>query len=105
MQVSVQGTRLWFNVDGCALVGEGATVVQRPTVLLAYGGPGSYAHSYFKPYFSHLSAQAQVVYVDRRGHGRSLRHDPDRWSFEVCADDKQAFCDDVGIERPVVLGH
>jgi pimeloyl-ACP methyl ester carboxylesterase len=27
------------------------------------------------------------------------------WSFEACADDVRAFCDALGIERPVVVGH
>ena len=47
----------------------------------------------------------QVVYLDLRGHGRSARHDPADWSFELCADDLRAFCDAVGIVKPIVLGH
>ena len=54
---------------------------------------------------SELTSQAQVVYLDLRDHGRSARHDPTEWSFEVCADDLRAFCDGIGVERPVVLGH
>jgi pimeloyl-ACP methyl ester carboxylesterase len=105
MDVAVNGTRLWFDVDGCALVPDGPVLRRRPTVVLVHGGPGSYDHSYFKPHFSPLAAQAQVVYLDLRDHGRSRRHDPARWSFEVCADDLRAFCDTIGIDRPVVLGH
>jgi pimeloyl-ACP methyl ester carboxylesterase len=37
--------------------------------------------------------------------GRSARHDPIDWSFEVCADDVRAFCDTVGSTAPVVYGH
>jgi proline iminopeptidase len=73
--------------------------------VLLHGGPGSYDHSYFKPDFTALSAHAQVVYLDLRDHGRSARHDPIDWSFEVCADDVRAFCDKVGITAPVVYGH
>jgi pimeloyl-ACP methyl ester carboxylesterase len=62
-------------------------------------------HSYFKPYFGHLTDLAQVIYLDLREHGRSARHGPAGWNFEVCADDLRAFCDAVGILRPVVLGH
>ena len=78
---------------------------ERPTVVLVHGGPGSYDHSYFKPHFAHLTDEAQVVYLDLRDHGRSARHDPADWSFEVCADDLRAFCDTIGIVRPIVLGH
>jgi proline iminopeptidase len=105
MRVEVNGTRLWFDVDGAGLVPDGAEMRQRPTVVLVHGGPGSWDHSYLKPHFSRLTDVAQVVYVDLRDHGRSARHDPRRWTFEDCADDLRAFCDGLGIERPVVFGH
>jgi proline iminopeptidase len=105
VQIEVNGTRLWFDVDGPALVPDGAEMRARPTVVLLHGGPGSYDHSYFKPEFSRLSEVAQVVYLDVRGHGRSEWGDPSDWSFEACADDICAFCDALGIARPVVFGH
>ena len=105
MQIEVNGTRLWFDVDGSALVPDGSTMRERPTVVLLHGGPGGFDHSYFKPDFARLAEAAQVVYLDLRGHGRSERGDPADWSFEVCADDVRAFCDALGIARPVVLGH
>jgi pimeloyl-ACP methyl ester carboxylesterase len=105
MHVEVNGTRLWFDVDGSVLVPEGSAMRQRPTVVLLHGGPGSYDHSYFKPEFARLTSQAQVVYLDLRGHGRSAWGNPADWSFEVCADDLRAFCDTLGIVRPVIYGH
>jgi pimeloyl-ACP methyl ester carboxylesterase len=105
MHLDANGTRLWFDVDGAALVPDGAAMRMRPTVVLLHGGPGSYDHSYFKPDFGRLGDVAQVVYLDLRGHGRSEHGDPDGWSFEACADDVAAFCDALGIERPIVLGH
>lgn len=77
----------------------------RPTLVLVHGGPGGWDHSYFKPHFAHMTAVAQVVYLDLRGHGRSDWGDPEEWSFEVCADDVRLFCDALEIEQPVVLGH
>ena len=105
MQVEVNGTQLWFDVDGPALVPDGQSMRERPTVVLLHGGPGSYDHSYFKPDFAALTQVAQVVYLDLRYHGRSARSDPADWSFEGCADDVRAFCDVVGIVRPIVFGH
>ncbi|MBA2643273.1 MAG: alpha/beta hydrolase [Actinobacteria bacterium] len=105
MRVEVNGTRLWFDVDGPALVPNGPAMRARPTVVLLHGGPGSYDHSYFKPDFAPLANEAQVVYLDLRGHGRSEWRDPADWGFEVCADDVRAFCDVLGIARPVVYGH
>ncbi len=105
MHVEVNGTRLWFDVEGPALVPEGPMMRERPTVVLLHGGPGSFDHSYFKPDFARLSEAAQVVYLDLRGHGRSEWGDPASWSFEVCADDVRTFCDALGIARPIVYGH
>ena len=105
MQIEVNGTRLWFDVDGPSLVTDGPTMRERPTVVLFHGGPGGYDHSYFKPDFAPLTQHAQVVYLDLRSHGRSARHDPSQWTFEACADDVRAFCDALGIERPIVYGH
>jgi proline iminopeptidase len=105
MQVQVNGTTLWFDIEGSAVVPEGRRMVERPTLLLVHGGPGSYDHSYLKPWFGTLADAAQVVYVDLRDHGRSARHDPTQWSFEVCADDLAALCDALGLAAPIVLGH
>jgi proline iminopeptidase len=105
VQVAINGTRLWFDVEGPALVPSGNAMVQRPSLVLVHGGPGSFDHSYFKPWFSRLAERMQVVYLDLRGHGRSAWGDAATWSFEACADDVRAFCDAVGIERPFVLGH
>jgi proline iminopeptidase len=105
MHVDANGTRLWFDVEGSALVVDGDAMRGRPTVVLLHGGPGGFDHSYFKPDFARLADAAQVVYLDLRGHGRSEHGAPEEWSFERCADDVRAFCDALGIERPVVLGH
>jgi pimeloyl-ACP methyl ester carboxylesterase len=105
MRVEANGIGLWFDVDGPVLVPDGPEMGERPSVVLVHGGPGSYDHSYFKPDFARLAEIGQVVYLDLRGHGRSEWGDPADWSFELCADDLRAFCDAVGITRPVVYGH
>ena len=45
MYVAVNGTRLWFDVDGPGLVPDGPLMRSRPTVVLVHGGPGSWDHS------------------------------------------------------------
>jgi pimeloyl-ACP methyl ester carboxylesterase len=105
MHADVNGTRLWFDLDGSALVPDGTEMRRRPTVVLVHGGPGVYDHSYFKPDFALLTDHAQVVYLDLRGHGRSAWGDTTGWSFETCADDVRVFCDTIGIHRPIVFGH
>ncbi|HYN68633.1 MAG TPA: hypothetical protein VEX41_00290 [Candidatus Eisenbacteria bacterium] len=76
MHIEVNGTRLWFDVEGTSLIPDGARMQQRPTIVLIHGGPGTYDHSIFKPYFDRLARDPQVVYLDLRGHGRSARTDP-----------------------------
>jgi pimeloyl-ACP methyl ester carboxylesterase len=90
VHVDVNGTLLWFDVDGPALVPDGSTMRERPTVVLIHGGPGSHDHSYFKPSFTRLTTDAQVIFLDLRDHGRSSWHDPTSWSFEACADSSPA---------------
>jgi proline iminopeptidase len=105
MRIGVNGTQLWFDVEGSSLVADGGTLRARPTVVLVHGGPGSFDSSYFRPEFSRLAEHAQVVYLDLRGHGRSSWSDPADWNFEACADDIRGFCDGLDVERPVVVGH
>jgi proline iminopeptidase len=105
MRVEAKGTRLWFDVDGAALLPEGVEMRERPTVVLLHGGPGSFDHSYFKPDFARLAEFAQVVYLDLLGHGRSDRGDPAAWTFDLAADAVRDFCDALDIGRPIVLGH
>lgn len=105
MRVDANGTRLWFDVDGAALVPEGAAMRKRPTVVLLHGGPGGFDHSYLKPDFARLAEVAQVVYLDLLGHGRSDWGDPAAWTFELAADAVRDFCDALDIDQPVVFGH
>src|SRR4029453_15252366 len=101
MQLEVNGTRLWFDADGSALVPDGGEMRLRPTVVLGHGGPGGWDHSYFKPAFAPLTAHAQLVYVDLRGHGRSVWGDAAAWNVEACADDIGALHETVGMKRPL----
>jgi len=105
MHVKVNEVQLWFDVEGPSLVWDGSEHRRRPTVVLVHGGPGSFDHSYFKPDFGRLAEVAQVVYLDLRGHGRSTWGDAEEWSLVQCADDVRSFCDALGIDHPVVIGH
>jgi hypothetical protein len=93
IQIDVNGTRLWFDVDGPALVPGGSEMRQAQRLCWYAGGPGTYDHWYFKPDVSRLSEHAQVVYLDLRGHGRSDWGDAATWRLETCADDIRTFCE------------
>ena len=95
--------RLFFDVEGPGWVASGASLREKPTLLLLHGGPG-YDHSGFKPLFARLADIAQIVYYDHRGHGRSDRRPAAEWTLDTYADDVVRLCDALGIVRPIVLG-
>jgi pimeloyl-ACP methyl ester carboxylesterase len=103
MRVTVNGVRLLFDVEGARLVPDGPSMREKPTLLLLHGGPG-FDHSIFKPAYASLGDCAQVVYLDHRGNGRSEAGPKEAWTLAQWGDDVRAFCDLLGIERPIVLG-
>src|SRR5262249_24134838 len=103
MRVLVNDVRLFFDVEGAGLVPDGPIMRKRPTLLLLHGGPG-FDHSIFKPAYSSLAECAQVIYLDHRGNGRSDAGSREAWTLAQWGDDVHAFCEVLGIERPIVLG-
>ncbi len=103
MHVLVNGVRLFFDVAGEKLVPDGAVMREKPTLLLLHGGPG-FDHTIYKPAYSALSDIAQVIFLDHRGNGRSDAGPKESWTLAQWGDDVRAFCDVLGIEKPIVLG-
>ncbi len=103
MQIDVNGTRLWFDVDGPVLVPDGNQMRQRPTVVLVHGGRGVCDPSCFEPDFARLAEFAQVVCLDLRGArpvglGRGRRVE-----FPGMRRRRPRLCDLAAIARPVVF--
>lgn len=103
MYIEVNGARIYFDVDGEGLTPDGATMREKPTVVMVHGGPGA-DHTVAKPHFGQLTDIAQVVYYDHRGNGRSSGDDPKDWTLAQWGDDLRGLCDALGIERPIVIG-
>jgi len=103
MRIRLRDTTLFVDIEGLQLVPDGAAMRERRTLLLLHGGPGM-DHSLFKPAFSALAEDAQLVYLDQRGHGRSDPAPAQQCRLAVWADDVRELCDALGIVRPVVLG-
>ena len=103
MRVLVNGVRLFFDVDGASLVPDARTMREKPTLVLLHGGPG-FDHSIYKPRFSALTDIAQVIFLDQRGNGRSDPGPREAWTLAQWGDDVRAFCEVLGIARPIVLG-
>lgn len=103
MHVDVNGVRLFFDVDGEKWSADGDRMREKPTLLLLHGGPG-FDHSTWKPDFEVLRDLCQIVYLDHRGNGRSERGPVEDWTLDQWGDDVRAFCDTLGIEKPIVFG-
>jgi pimeloyl-ACP methyl ester carboxylesterase len=100
----VGDVRLYFDVDGAKFVPEGPRMRERPTVILLHPGPG-FDHALYKVTAGpQLREDAQVVYLDARGHGRSDRSPSELLTLDTWADDLKDFCGALGIDRPIVLG-
>ena len=103
MHVSVNGVRLFFDVEGGKFLPDGPTMREKPTFLMLHGGPGS-DHSIYRPAYSALADIAQIVYLDHRGNGRSEDGPRQGWNLAQWGDDVHAFCEALGIVDPIVLG-
>jgi pimeloyl-ACP methyl ester carboxylesterase len=60
-------------------------------------------HTYFSPQFDHFSRDHRVVAVDLRGHGQSATKDD--YTISAFAGDVAWLCAELGLQRPVVVGH
>ncbi len=61
-------------------------------------------HSYFTPQFEYFSNKHRVVAIDLRGHGQSDKPQQS-YTMEAFADDVVWLCGQLGLVRPVVIGH
>ncbi|WP_426231515.1 alpha/beta fold hydrolase [Pararhizobium sp. DWP3-4] len=104
MFAEINGTRIFFDIEGTGLASSDGELTAKPTLVALHGGPG-FDHGYLRPGLSALSEIAQVVYVDLRGQGRSDRPSLETCTLEQMADDIAGLCLFLGIEKPVLFGH
>lgn len=103
MYVQVNGNRLFFDVTGPKIRAVDGVAVEVPTLLILHGGPG-FDHMGVKAELLPLAEHCQLVWIDHRGNGRSDGSEPQDWNLQQWADDVHAFCQVVGIDKPIVLG-
>ncbi len=103
MHVTVNGLRLFFDVEGSKLAPEGPVMREKPTLLMLHGGPGA-DHAHYRPAWSGLAEVAQIVYLDHRGNGRSEVGPQSSWTLAQWAHDVREFCRVLGIDKPIVQG-
>jgi len=73
-----------------------------PTLLLVHGW--CHDHTYLAPQLEHFRRRHRVVVVDQRGHGASDKPDQE-YTIAGFADDLAWLCRELGLHRPVVVGH
>jgi proline iminopeptidase len=94
MRVNVGDVALYVRAEGAG----------RPLVLL-HGGPGLDGSVFF-PALSPLADEGvRLLAVDHRANGRSDASDPARWTVPQMADDVESLIAELGLERPIVMGH
>ncbi len=103
MFVDLDGQRIFFDVVGSKLQPYGPRMREKPTLIVMHGGPG-FDHSGLRGDFDGFADIAQVIYIDHRGNGRSVPSDQRTWTLAQWGDDIRAFCDALGIRKPIVLG-
>src|SRR5258706_1329658 len=103
MHVDLGSARIFFDIAGPELAIDGERMAKRPTLIVMHGGPG-FDHSTLRPYFDRFADSHHVVYIDHRGNGRSTG-ESDTWNLAQWGNDVKAFCDALGIEKPVVYGN
>ncbi|HWE06305.1 MAG TPA: alpha/beta hydrolase [Rhizomicrobium sp.] len=103
MFADIGSARIFFDTVGSGLAIDAERMVEKPTLIVMHGGPG-FDHSMMRPYFDRFADTHQVVYIDHRGNGRSTGA-PESWMLAQWGDDVKAFCDALGIEKPVVYGN
>lgn len=76
----------------------------KPTFIFLHGGAGMADHSIYVSFWSRLSDQANIIFVDQRGCGKSEKGDPQKWNLEQHGKDIFSFCKTLGIKKPIVGG-
>jgi proline iminopeptidase len=103
MKAAINGTEIYFDIEGAGLVADGPDMTERPVVFMLHGGPGG-DHVSLRASMSGLSEFAQLVYVDHRGSGRSQRCDISTNTLDQNIDDVDALREHLGLDRICVLG-
>ena len=95
---TIEGARLHYRLEGP----HSKAVTERPVVVLH----GAYANHCDPAYafLPQLAESRQVLFVDRPGLGRSERPE-DGYDPRVQARLVRALAGELGLERPIVLGH
>jgi|SRR5690625_1946240 len=103
MYANINGTRIYFDVEGMGSVPDGPVMRQKPVCFVLHGGPGG-DHTLFKPYLTPLADTMQLVYIDNRGSGFSDHGPQSSYTLENNVEDVEALREHLGLEKIVLMG-
>jgi proline iminopeptidase len=104
MFAAINGTRIFFDVEGMGYVPDGPIMREKPVCFILHGGPGS-DHTSYKPVLSPLTEFMQLIYVDNRGSGSSAQGPQSTYTMENNVEDLEALRQYLGLEKIVLHGH
>ncbi len=104
MYAHINGTRIFFDVEGMGWVPDGPILRQKPVCFVLHGGPGG-DHTGYKPGLTPLAEEMQLVYIDNRGSGHSAKGPQESYSLENNVEDIEALRQHLGLEKIVLHGH
>lgn len=104
MYATVNGTRLYFDVEGAEYEVREGNLVKKPVCFVLHGGPGG-NHIGFKPTFQALTDTMQLIYVDQRGCGFSDDAPEETLHIDYNVEDLEALREHLGLDRVWILGH
>jgi proline iminopeptidase len=103
-RINIGDIKLYFEIYGSELILDGENAIQKPTLIVLHGGPGTTDHTMYVEFWSQFSDIAQVIFIDQRGNGRSDYGNPDLWNLGQCGKDIDSFCQALEITKPFVAG-
>ncbi|ASK62467.1 prolyl aminopeptidase [Virgibacillus phasianinus] len=104
MFAKINGTRIYFDVEGREQVYDGEAWRKKPVCFILHGGPGG-EHTIFQSFLTPLSKYMQLVYIDQRGCGLSDRGPTSTYTVENNVEDLEALRLYLGLEKIILFGH
>ena len=103
MKAAIRGTEIYFDIAGMQLAPVKKDFIEKPVVFLLHGGPGG-DHLRFKQHSLELAKDAQLVFIDHRGCGRSKKTKKSDYTLENNIEDIEALRKHLGLKNICVLG-
>jgi pimeloyl-ACP methyl ester carboxylesterase len=94
----------FLDRDGARLAHIDAGTAISPALPIVFVHGWCCDHTFFAPQISHFAGTHRVIAVDLRGHGKSDAPKQD-YTTAGFADDVAWQCRQLGLEKPVIIGH